>query len=77
MQQHHNTPADQPGRPEKYFRKPEVKRVFYPVSDSTLYKAMAEGNFPRPVRIGAKAVAWRESDILRWQAQREQLGGQS
>lgn len=31
-----------------------------------LYKAMREGRFPKPVRIGPRAVGWRESDIQAW-----------
>jgi prophage regulatory protein len=36
------------------------------MSKSGLYRAMAEGNFPRPVKIGQRAVAWRASDIAKW-----------
>jgi len=27
---------------------------------------MAEGNFPKPVQLGKRAVGWRESDIAAW-----------
>jgi len=30
---------------------------------STLYQMMQTGHFPKPVRIGGRAVAWLESDI--------------
>ncbi len=30
---------------------------------STIYRMMAEGTFPKSIKIGARAVAWRESDI--------------
>ncbi len=33
---------------------------------STIYASIAEGTFPKPVRLGARAVGWRESDILSW-----------
>lgn len=36
------------------------------LSKSTLYKLIDEGRFPRPVKIGARAVAWRNSDISEW-----------
>ncbi len=32
-------------------------------SRSTIYAEMAEGKFPRPVRIGPRAVGWVESEI--------------
>ena len=37
---------------------------------STIYRMINEGMFPRPVRIGRRAVAWLESDIERWIAAR-------
>ena len=33
---------------------------------STLYKMISAGLFPRPVRIGLRAVRWRRSEILAW-----------
>lgn len=37
---------------------------------STLYAKIAKGEFPRPVKIGTRAVAWKESEVKDWQAQR-------
>lgn len=34
---------------------------------TTIYRKMAAGTFPQPVRIGRRRVAWRTSDIMRWQ----------
>ena len=34
------------------------------------YAAMRAGTFPKPLRIGKTAVAWRASDIEAWQAAR-------
>jgi prophage regulatory protein len=36
------------------------------LSRSTLYRLMADERFPRPVRLGPRAVAWRRSDIDAW-----------
>jgi prophage regulatory protein len=36
------------------------------LSRSTLYRLIAVGSFPRPVRIAPRAVAWRRSDIDVW-----------
>ena len=33
---------------------------------SALYDLMAAGRFPRPLQIGARAVAWREDEIEEW-----------
>lgn len=36
------------------------------LSRSTIYLRIAEGSFPRPVSLGARAVGWLESDIEQW-----------
>ena len=33
------------------------------ISTSCLYSGMARGVYPRPIRIGSRAVAWRREDI--------------
>jgi prophage regulatory protein len=33
---------------------------------STIYAAMASGNFPRPIPLGERAVGWLESEIDSW-----------
>lgn len=39
-------------------------------STSRIYADMSANVFPRPIRIGARAVAWRESELVAWLAQR-------
>jgi len=49
----------------KFLRLPEVKsRTGF--SRSSIYLFVQNGTFPRPVRIGGRAVAWLESDIDEW-----------
>ncbi len=50
---------------ETILRRPEVESRTG-LSRSTLYTMMAEGNFPRPVKLGARAVGWAESEIAAW-----------
>ena len=33
---------------------------------STIYRWMDEGKFPKPVRLGARSVAWIEHEIDEW-----------
>lgn len=33
---------------------------------STIYAGVKEKTFPSPVRLSARAVAWREDDVDRW-----------
>ena len=47
------------------FRRPKVERITG-LSRSTLYAMMAEGEFPKPIKLGKRAVGWRESDIAAW-----------
>lgn len=50
-------------------RKPEVLRRTG-ISNSELYRKIAAGQFPRPVPIGARAVAFVRSEVDRWMADR-------
>ena len=36
------------------------------LSRSTIYQGVADGSFPRPISLGARAVGWLESDIDEW-----------
>lgn len=36
------------------------------LSCSTIYAMMAAGKFPRPVKLGRRAVGWRTKDIQDW-----------
>jgi prophage regulatory protein len=54
----------------RVLRLPEVlQRVR--LSRSLVYSLMAEGSFPRPIKLGRRAVAWRAADIEAWLTSRE------
>ena len=36
------------------------------ISRSALYDMISKGMFPEPVRIGRRAVAWREYEVVAW-----------
>ena len=40
------------------------------VATSTIYDWMNREGFPKPIRIGVRAVAWVESEVDDWIAQR-------
>lgn len=48
-----------------FLRLPSVMRVTG-LGRSTIYRLIAEGQFPRPVQLASRAVAWRRSDIDGW-----------
>ncbi|NRP29374.1 MULTISPECIES: AlpA family transcriptional regulator [unclassified Aliiroseovarius] len=56
---------------EKLLRRPEVE-ARTGLSRSTLYDWMKRGEFPQPVKLGTRLVAWRESDIAAWLENRQQ-----
>lgn len=38
--------------------------------DSAIYQLIKEGKFPRPIKLGARAVGWLEHEIDDWIEQR-------
>jgi len=57
----------------RIFRRPVVEQVTG-LSRSTLYAMMADGAFPKPVKLGKRAVGWREEDVSEWLESREKSG---
>jgi prophage regulatory protein len=61
------------GKPEKLLRLADVRdRV--PYSRSTIYQKINRGEFPKPVSLGERAVAWLESEIDAWIEARIAIG---
>ena len=58
---------------EKFLRLVEVQRRV-PYSRSTIYLKIQKGEFPAPIDLGARAVAWLEGDIDEWIALRIERG---
>lgn len=50
----------------------KIKQVAEKVSlgQSTIYRMIAKGEFPKPFSLGANRSAWLEEDIDRWLAQK-------
>ena len=51
--------------PTRFLRLPEVQERTG-LSRSTIYVRLAEGRFPRPVSLGARAVGWVEAEVDGW-----------
>tara|TARA_R110000868_G_scaffold148473_4_gene370427 strand:+ start:353 stop:553 length:201 start_codon:yes stop_codon:yes gene_type:complete len=49
----------------RILRRPAVEAITG-LSRSTIYQNMQAGEFPKPIRLGAKAVGWVESEIVDW-----------
>ena len=52
-------------QPNSVFRLPKVLQATA-LSRSTVYAMMADGRFPKPVKLGERAVGWPEVEIAAW-----------
>ncbi len=59
---------------EPHLRRPAIEALTG-LSRSTIYEMMTRGEFPRPIRIGRRAVAWPESAVVAWLANRPAATG--
>ena len=62
------------GTTDRLLRLSEV-RARCGLSRSSVYRQMRAGAFPEPLRVGVRAVRWRESEIEDWQATRPRASG--
>ncbi|UUX96629.1 AlpA family transcriptional regulator [Aquabacterium sp. J223] len=56
----------------EFLRMPSVVRRTG-LGRSTIYRLVAERKFPSPVKLAARAVAWRRSDLDRWSESRSSV----
>ncbi|MEG8052099.1 AlpA family transcriptional regulator [Sphingomonas aerolata] len=54
----------------KYLRLPDVKAETG-LGKTSIYQLIRDGQFPKPVKISSRAVAWREGAIEAWKADRQ------
>ncbi|WP_341212012.1 AlpA family phage regulatory protein [uncultured Limimaricola sp.] len=54
---------------QRHLRRPDVEHMTG-LSRSSLYAMMQKRQFPRPVRLGERAVAWPENAVQDWLASR-------
>lgn len=60
-------------KPGKLLRLPAVEERTG-LKKSTVYAGVSAKTFPAPVRLSARAVAWREEEIDRWISERTSKG---
>ncbi len=63
-----------PATTERFLRLTDVEALTG-LKKTTIYAGMKARTFPLCVRLSARAVGWRFSEIATWQAQRQQAGG--
>lgn len=64
---------------KQIIKRPEVQTVAG-LSRSSLYRLIAAGKFPKPVKLSSRAVGWRADEIAIWieerTAERDSKGAQ-
>ena len=53
----------------RFLRLPEVIQISG-YRRSSIYEMIKAGNFPAPVHLGPRAVAWLESEVEAWMQER-------
>lgn len=61
---------------DRFLRLAEVQKLV-PYSRSSLYLKISRGEFPKPINLGARAVAWLERDVAEWMEARIKKSGGS
>jgi prophage regulatory protein len=52
--------------PKRFLRLPAVIDLVG-IKRTVIYQRIKDGTFPKPVQIGARAVAWDEEELAKWQ----------
>ena len=60
----------------RFFRIRDVEK-FTGLSRASIYRLMREGKFPRPVRLGERAVTWTIDDLEIWAENRPKASSRS
>ena len=58
----------------KLMKRPEVEAAVG-LSTASIYRLMDGGEFPRPIRIGQRAVRWKAADLQAWLESRPETKG--
>lgn len=64
-----NTTATTPSNTTALLKRREVERLTL-LSRSQIYALMKQGEFPTPIRLSSMSVAWIETEIHGWIANR-------
>jgi prophage regulatory protein len=59
-------------KPSRLLRRKDVENAVG-LKRSSIYELMKKGEFPRPIRIGLKAVGWLEHEVEDWLTERVRM----
>lgn len=54
---------------DRFLKRKEVEAVTG-YSKPSIYRLIAQGEFPKPIAFNSRCVRWRESDVAAWQQQK-------
>ena len=63
----HNQPIEVASLPDALLKGTTVAAVVA-LSSSTVYRMVAAGTFPEPIRFGQRCTRWRAADVRAWLA---------
>lgn len=49
-----------------FIRERQLRPHILPVAHSTLWRMVAEGRFPKPIKLSERVTAWRIEDVMAW-----------
>ncbi len=49
-----------------FLRQSQILGTIVPVGSSTLWRWVAAGKFPAPVKLSERVTAWRTADVQAW-----------
>lgn len=64
-------PRGKPGSPAALLLRLPTVMAMTGLGRSTIYRLVAEDKFPAPVRLSARAIAWRLVDLQQWSDSRD------
>ena len=50
---------------KQFYRRSALEDMLV-ISRSTIYRLMLDEEFPRPIKLGRRAVGWKSEDIDEW-----------
>ena len=61
---------------EPIYRLPKVMELTG-LSRSSIYLALSNGTFPKPIKLGQRSIGWPESLLIQWREEREEKSNEN
>jgi predicted DNA-binding transcriptional regulator AlpA len=58
----------QPTPHSGFLRERQLRPNILPVAHSTLWRMVAEGRFPKPIKLSERVTVWRAEEVAAWVA---------